>query len=177
MRPVAQAAADDARRARIRVLSAIGAAAADPVRLLAAVQEAADDEDALRRVGEAFSVDEDLSQVLLDLRVGQLSGAFRSRVADELRLLGAEWGAPVEASLTVPGRRHGVLTVEGAEHRLRAGGWPALFDAVHAFLRDEVARPLLRPVVLTGGEAAGGPARWTVWPDGSGRAEDAGHPL
>ena len=158
------------------MLSAIEAAAADPLRLLAAVQEAADDEDALRKVGEAFDLDEALSQVLLDLKVSSLSIGSRSRVTDELRLLRAEWGPPMEATLTVAGRRQAVLTVEGAEHRLGASGRQVRFGEVHAFVHEQVARPRLRPVVLTGGEAAGGPVRWTVRPDGSGTAEEAGDP-
>jgi hypothetical protein len=166
----------DFRRHKIRVLSAVEAAAADPLRLLEAVQAAADDEDALRRVGEAFDLDEELSQVLLDLQVRRLSIDSRSRVADELRLLRAEWGPPVEATLTMTGRRHAVLTVEGAEHRFGASGRQVLFGEVHAFVHEQVARPRLRPVVLTGGEAAGGPVRWTVWPDGSGRDGDVGDP-
>ena len=166
----------DARRHTIRVLSAIEAAAADPLRLIEAVQDAADDEDAVRRVGEAFDLDETLSRVLLDLQVSSLSTGSRRRVADELRLLRAEWAPPIEATLTITGRRHGVLTVDGAQHRFGASGRQVRFDEVHAFVHEQVARPQLRPVVLTGGEAAGGPVRWTVRPDGSGTAEDAGDP-
>ena len=166
----------DARRHKIRVLSAIEAAAAHPLRLLEAVQAAADDVDAVRRVGEAFDLDEELSQVLLDLSFRQLSIGSRSRVGDELLLLHAEWGPPIEATLTITGRRHGVLTVDGAQHGFGASGRQVRFDEVHAFVHEQVARPRLRPVVLTGGEAAGGPVRWTVLPDGSGTAEDAGDP-
>ncbi len=167
---------DDARRHRIRVLSAIEAAAADPLRLLQAMQDAVDDEDAVRRVGDAFTLEEELSRVLLDLQVRQLSVASRSRVADELRLLRAEWGAPIEATLTVTDRRQGVLRIDGAEHRLGASGRRALFDEVQTLLHEQIARPRLRPVVLTRSGAAGGPVRWTVWPDGSGTAQDAGDP-
>lgn len=85
----------DARRHKVRVLSAVQAAAADPLRLLEAVQEAADDEDALRRVGEVFDLDDELSQVLLDLQVRHLSIGSRSRLADELRLLRAEEDLPM----------------------------------------------------------------------------------
>lgn len=166
----------DARRHKIRVLSTIAAAAANPLRLLEAVQGAADDEDAVRRVGEAFDLDEELSQVLLDLSFRQLSIGSRRRTADELRLLRAEWGPPIEATLAVTGRRQGVLAVDGAEHRFRASGRKALMGQVHAFLVEQVARPQLRPVVLTDTAAAGGPVRWTFRPDGSGTAEEAGEP-
>ena len=169
-------AADDGRRAKIRVLSALELAAENPVRLVQAVQDATDDEDAVRRVGEGFGLDEELSRVLLDLEVRNLSTGSRRRVAEELRLLRAEWGPPIEATLAVTGRRQGVLTVDGAEHHFRASGPQALIGQVHAFLVEQVARPQLRPVVLTGGEAAGGPVRWTVRPDGSATAEDVGDP-
>ena len=163
-----------ARRAKLRVLSAIEAASEDPMRLVQAVQDATDDEDAVRRVGAAFGLDDDLSRVLLDLQFGRLSRSSRARVGDELRLLRAEWGPPIEATLTVTGRRRGVVTVDGAEHRFRATGRRELDDQVRAFLRDQIARPLLRPVVLTDGAAADGPVRWTVWPDGSGSADRPG---
>jgi hypothetical protein len=67
-----------------------------------------------------------------------------------------------------------VVTIDGTEHRFRATGRQALDGQVHAFLHEEVARRQLRPVVLTEAAVADGPVRWTVWPDGSGSAEDAG---
>ena len=113
---------DDARRHKIRVLSAIEAAAEDPLRLLQAVQDATDDADAVRRVGQAFDLDDELSRALLDLQFRNLSSDSRARRAEELQLLRAEWGPPMAATLTVTGRRQGVLTVDGAEHRFRASG-------------------------------------------------------
>ncbi|TFV76676.1 hypothetical protein E4P39_07110 [Blastococcus sp. CT_GayMR19] len=89
-------------------------------------------------------------------------------------MLRAEWGPPIEATLTVTGRRQAVVSIDGAEHRFRASGRQALDGQVHAFLHEEVARPQLRPVVLTEAGVTDGPVRWTVWPDGSGSAEDAG---
>lgn len=60
-------------------------AAGDPLRLVRAVQEAEDEEDAVLRVGATFGVDDDL----------------------------AERGPPFEATPTVQGRRQGVVTVDG----------------------------------------------------------------
>jgi hypothetical protein len=167
---------DEARRHKVRVLSAIEATADDPTRLLQAAQGATDDEDAVRRVGEAYGVDAELARVLLDLRFGSLSGSARARRADELRVLRAEWGPPIRATLTLTGRAGGVLAVDGAEHRFRAAGRQALTAEIHAFLCERFARPRLRPVVVTGPGAADGPVHWTVLPDGSGWAGDAGDP-
>ena len=161
---------DDARREKLRVLSAIEAAADDPLRLVRAAQDASDDEDAVRRVGEAFGLDDDLARVLLDLQFGSLSSSSRARRADQLRLLRAEWGPPIEATLIVNGRRQAVVSIDGAEHRFRASGRHALDLRIHAFLHEQVARPRLRPVVLTDLGAVDGRISWTVLPDGSGSA-------
>lgn len=59
----------------MRLLRAIEAAA-DPLRLLEAVQEAVDGEDAVRRIGAASTLDESLARVLLGLPVRQLSVAW-----------------------------------------------------------------------------------------------------
>ncbi len=167
---------DDARLAKLRVLTAVEAASDDPLRLVRAVQEATDDEDAVRRVGEAFGLDDDLARVLLDLQFRSLSSSSRARRADELRLLRAEWGPPIEATLTATGRRQAVVTVDGVEHHFRARGRQALDGQVHAFLHEQISRPRLRPVVLSDTDAADGRVRWTVLPDGSGSAEYAGDP-
>jgi hypothetical protein len=165
---------DDARRAKVRVLSAIEAAAEDPIRLVRAVLDATDDEDAVRRVGAAFGLDDDLARVLLDLQFRGLSRSSRARRVAELGLLRAAWGPPVEATLTVSGRRRGVLSVDGAEHQFMATGRQDLLLQVHAFLHEQIARPRLRPVVLVDADAADGRLFWTVQPDGSGSAEDVG---
>ena len=95
----------------------------------------------------------------------------RARRADELRLLRAEWGPPIEATLTVTRRRQGVVSIDGAEHRFRASGRAGAGSArIHAFVHEQIARPRLRPVVLTDLDAVDGRVSWTVLPDGSGSA-------
>ena len=157
---------DDGRAARLAALSAIGSALEDPIRLLGIVADAYDDEDAVRKVAEAYDVDELPARALLDLQFGRLTRAARGRVTEALRILRAEWGPPVEAQLMLSGRR-AVLSVDGTEHRFTAGGVHGLLDEVAGFLQSEIAVPRLRPVsvVVTGRSA--GPVGMTVRPDGS----------
>jgi hypothetical protein len=158
---------DHHRRSRISALTAIAAALDDPARLVHAVQGAADDEDAVRRISGAFDVDEWQAHALMDLQFGVLTPAHRSRVTAELALLRAAWGAPLEGELELTRRRRALLSVDGTERRFTAGGLPGLLDSVAAFLRSEIAAPRLRPVVLTVTGELAGPVGMTVLPDGS----------
>jgi hypothetical protein len=158
---------DHERRSRVLALTAIAAALDDPARLVQAVQGAADDEGALRRIGAAFDVDERQAQSLMDLQFGRLTLAHRSRVAAELALLRAEWGTPVEGELELTGGRSALLAVDGTERRFTAGDLPGLIDEVAAFLRTEIAVPRLRPVILTVSGGLAGPVGMTVLPDGT----------
>jgi hypothetical protein len=158
---------DSQRRARILALSAVAAALHDPARLVHAVHAAADDADAVRRISAAFGVDERQAQTLMDLQFGVLTPAHRRRVTEELGLLLAPWGTPVEGALELTGRRRALLSVDGTERRFTAGGLPGLLDEVAAFLRTEIAVPRLRPVVLTVTGGATCPVGMTVLPDGS----------
>jgi hypothetical protein len=160
----------------VRLLSAIEVALDDPVRLVHALQGAADDQDAVRQVGAAFDADEQVARALMDLQFGRLTAASRARLADELRILRTDWGAPVDGELTLTGRRSGVLTVDGAARRFTARGLSGLLDGVAAFVRTDIAVPRLRPVAVVVTGAPGGPVGMTVWPDGTASFdyEDAG---
>jgi hypothetical protein len=162
---------DEARRFQLSVLTAIEAALDDPVRLVQAVQDAEDDEDALTRVAESFGVDRLHAQTLLDLKFGGLSRLKRDAIREELRVLRTPWGEPLELDLRYSGRRSAVLVLNGTEHQFRAAGPPSLQMKIHLFLHERVARPQLRPVVLTETGLEDGPRTYTIRPDGSGSAE------
>ncbi|SOD94633.1 hypothetical protein [Blastococcus haudaquaticus] len=157
---------EDRRTERLAVLTAIGAALEDPIRLLQVITGAADDEDAVRRVAAAFAVTEPAARVLMDLQFGRLTRAARDRLTEELRILRADWGPPVEARLVLTGRT-ALLSVDGTERRFTAGGVNALLDEVVGFLRSEIAVSRLRPVAVVVTGRAAGPVGMTVRPDGS----------
>jgi hypothetical protein len=102
--------------------------------------------------------------------------AHRARIAEERRVLLAEWGPPVHALVRFSGRRSAVVSIDGAQHSFRAGGVDAVLQRVGRFLREEVAVPRLRPVVATVTGLAEGPIRITYTPGGSARAEYGDEP-
>ncbi|MDT0274638.1 hypothetical protein [Blastococcus goldschmidtiae] len=148
-------------------LAAIDAALADPVRLVAVLVDAEDDEDAVRRVRDAFDLTDEQAGSVLDLQFRRLHRAGRARVAEELRVRRTEWGPPLPGTLTFSGRRSAVLTVDGQERRFTAGGVESVLSRVSARLLDEVATPGLRPVVVEVSGLPGGPVRFTVTPPGT----------
>jgi hypothetical protein len=147
-------------------LEALEAAGADPVRLVRLVHESETREDALRAVATAFGLTPEQASVVLDRQVGGLVRSNRTELAEELRVLRAPWGEPLELQLRVRGRRNAVLLLDGEEHRFRAGGLNALLDQVTDFLDREVVRPRLRPVLL-GTDLVGGPSVIRIWPSRS----------
>jgi len=155
---------DDGRHERLSILTAIESALADPVGLLGILLDAADDGDAIARLMDAYGVEAVQAQALLDLQVRRVIPAHRARLAEELRVLRAEWGPAIEAQVGFSGRRSAVLTVDGTEHRFRAGGVNGVLEEIGAFLLEEVAVPRLRPVTATIGGLPDGPVRMTCTP-------------
>ena len=169
---------DDGHRAeRLRVLTAIEAALADPLRLMGIVQASADDEDAVRRLAEEFGLDDVQAQAMLDMQVRRVTAAHRALIAEELRVLRAEWGPPVEAQVRFAGRRSAVLSIDGAEHSFRGGGAQGVLDRIREFVLEEIAVPRLRSVVATVTGLPDGPVRITYTPSGDGRYEYPDEPV
>jgi hypothetical protein len=156
------------RAERLSALAAIEAVLADPARLVREVQEAVDDGDAVRRVAEAFGLDPDQAVVALDVQVRSFTPARRAQVAEELRVLRAEWGPPIEGHVHFASRRSAVLTLDGTERRFSAGGTGGVLDLLFTHLLGDVARPALRPVVARVTGLPAGPTRMTVTPGGQG---------
>jgi hypothetical protein len=170
--------ADDGHRGeRFRILSAIESALADPVRLLGILLDSEDDDDAIDRLMDAYGVDAVQAQAMLDLQFRRVIPANRARLADELRVLRAEWGPPVMAHIEFTGRRSAVLSIDGAEHSFRAGGVHGVLDKIRDFALDEVAVPTLRPVVASVAGLPEGPVRMTITPSRDGRYEYPDEPV
>jgi len=159
------------RAERLSALAALEAALADPVSLVHTLQEATDDEDAARRVAEAFGLSPEQAATVLAVQVRSLTPAHRRRVADELTVLRADWGPPLQGGLRFTNRRSAVLELDGVERRFTAGGPGAVLDLVLDHLTEEVAVPMLRPVVAAISGLPGGPVRMTVTPARDGHVE------
>ena len=168
---------DDARRDRLAILTAIEAALADPAHLVGILQESVDDDDAIGRLVDTYGLDAVQAQAVLDLQVRRVIPAHRARVAEELRVLRAEWGPPIEAQVRFTGRRSAVLTVDGTEHRFRAGGVDGVLAEIGAFVLEEIAVPRLRPVTATISGLPDGPIRMTSTPARNGRFEYPNDPI
>jgi hypothetical protein len=155
------------REQRRRVLAALAAVTADPVRLVQVVQDATDDADAARRIAEAFGLEPELADAALDLQVRRLTPSTRARLADELRVLDTPWGRPLDGELQYTTRRRATLTVDGTTHTFRGTSPNDVLQQVMAFLHEHVTVPQMRPVVLEEVGIADA-ARYVVSPDGSG---------
>jgi hypothetical protein len=88
------------RAERLSALAAVEAALADPVRLVELLQEAGDDADVVRRVADAFSLDAQQAESVLAVQLSGLTPGRHARLADELRVLRARWGPPIEGQVT-----------------------------------------------------------------------------
>jgi hypothetical protein len=169
---------DDVHRAeRLRILTAIEAGLADPVRLVGIVQAAADDEDAVRQLAQEYGLDDVQAQAMLDMQVKRVTVAHRALIAEELRVLRAEWGPPVEADVRFNGRRSAVLSIDAAEYSFRAGGAQGVLDRIAEFVLEEIAVPRLRPVVATITGLPDGPIRITYTPSRDGQYEYPDEPV
>ena len=160
-------APEDGARQALPVLTALETALADPARLIALLQDAEDDEAAVRSISAAFGLTPDEASVVLDNQFRLLVRSRRAAVAEELRILRAPWNEPREITLQVTGRRSAVAVVDGVERRFTAGSVRSLLDQVADLLRDEVVVPGLQPVVVSRGLDGRDPVRMRLWPSGT----------
>jgi hypothetical protein len=147
-------------------LAAMEVVGADPERLVRVVRAADTREEAMHAVATEFALTVEQATVVLEQQVGGLVGSSREAITQELRVLRAPWGEPVELQLRASSRRSAVLALDGQEHHFRATGRDALQQQVSQFLLDHLARPRLRPVLVTT-DLVGGPSLMTIWPSGT----------
>lgn len=163
----------DERERRTGILTALAAAAADPVRLVELLTRAEDDDEALALLRESFGLDDAQASAVLDGRFRMLVAVRRARLAQELDVLRAEWGPPLPATLAFTGRRAAVLAVDGTEHRITGGGPQTVLSRATDVLVEEVAVPRRQPVDVAVTGLDRGPVRFTVTP---GRSASFEHP-
>lgn len=144
-------------------LAALETVLTDPVRLVRLLLDADDREDAVRKLGTSFGLPPEHSSIVLDNQFGLLVASRRAALAEELRILRAPWGPPLELTLRAGGGRSAVLGLDGTEHTFRARSRGGLLDAVTRFVQEEVAVPRLRPVLLST-DLPGGPVLARIWP-------------
>lgn len=157
-------------------LAALETVLTDPVRLVRLLQDADDREDAVRMLGTAFGLTPEQSSIVLDNQLALLIGERRAALAEQLRILRAPWGPPLELTLRARSGHSAVLELDGTEHAFRARSRSDLLDRVTRFLTEEVAVPRLRPVLLST-DLPGGPVLARIWPSRMAEfehADDAG---
>jgi hypothetical protein len=143
-------------------LAALETVLTDPVRLVQVLGQAEDHAAGVQALGTAFGLTPEQASIVLDNHFGLLLRSRRAALAEELRVLRAPWGPPLELALVRSGAG-AVVVVDGTEHAFDAGHREALLDEVTRFLLEEVAVPRLRPVLLTT-DLPGGPSLVRIWP-------------
>jgi hypothetical protein len=164
----------DPRADRLAFLAAYEAALTDPVRLVTLLTDAEDDDDAVRRVQEAFDLPALPARAVLDMQFGRLSRASRARISDELRILRQEWGADLPVTVAFTSRRRAVVTVDDDARTVTGTGAQAVLDRVTEHLVAALAVPQLRPVVAEVTGHAGALVRIRALPSWSASYEYAG---
>jgi hypothetical protein len=155
-------------------LTAIDTVLADPARLVALLQDAEDDDAAVRSVSAAFGLSAEQATAIMDNPFRLMVRSRRAALAEELRILRAPWQEPLAVDLSVPAPGSAVLILDGTEHRFAARRVPDLLERVADFLRARVVVPQLRPVVLSTGLDGRDPVRVRIWPSGTTEFEYAG---
>jgi hypothetical protein len=143
-------------------LAALETVLTDPVRLVQVLAQAEDREAGVQALGTAFGLTPEQASGVLDNQFGLLLRSRRAAVAEEIRVLRAPWGPPMELALVRTGAGAAVV-VDGVEHAFAVGAREQLLDEVTRFLLTEVAVPRLRPVLLTT-DLPGGPSLVRIWP-------------
>jgi hypothetical protein len=148
-------------------LEALETVLADPFRLVGLLQDAEDDDAAIRSIVAAYGIAPEQAETVLHNQFRLLVRSRRDAIADELRTLRAPWQEPLDVELAVTGTGRAELSLDGDVHRFTARGTRNLLHAVVDFLREQVVLPQLRPVVLTTGLAGRDPVRVRIWPSRS----------
>ena len=157
-------------------LAALEVVLADPVRLVELLQDAEDDDAAVRALSEAFGITPEQAATVLDNQFRLPVRSRRDAVAEELRVLRSTWQEPLDLTLSVTLPGSGVLVLDGAEHAFTGRRLPALLDQVTEFLRERVVDPGLQPVVVSTGLDGRHPVRLSLWPGGTSSLDYADQP-
>lgn len=163
----------DARLEALEALGALSRALADPAAFLALVTDSDDEDDARRRLREAFGFDAVQARAVLDLQVGRLTRARRAAVEAEFRTLqdavSVPWHPPLDLAATVrsPGRIE--VEIDGVGHRVDGEDADDALTGLASLVRAHLAAPRRRTVVVTISGAGAGPTQAVVDPVGGTR--------
>jgi hypothetical protein len=152
---------------RLTVLAAFSRALADVPALLALLTEADDESDAVRRLQETYGFTPLQAEVVLDLQFRRVVRANRAALDDELGDVtdagAVPWDPPLEVPATVHSPRLVELTIGGTTHRIEGADLDDVLDQLVSLVRERLARPERRNVVVTT-DLADGPMRILIDP-------------
>jgi hypothetical protein len=159
--------ADRAHRMRLAVLSALSEVSADLPRLVAVLADAEDDADALRRLLAAYDLTPVQAQAVLDAQLRLLTRGRRASLTHDLEVLreapAAPWDPPLDVRVSGDSPRTVLVALEDGEHLIRSTGRRDCLDRIVRLVREQVALPPLRRVMVTT-SLAGGPSRILIDP-------------
>ena len=162
--------ADRAHQTRLAVLSALADVSADLPRLVTVLADAEDDADALRRLQAAYDLAPVQAQAVLDAQLRLLTRGRRASLAHDLQVLRealtAPWDPPLDVHVSGDSPRTVTVALEDGEHRIRSMGRRDCLDRIVRLVREQVALPRLRRVMVTT-SLRGGPARILIDPVGT----------
>ncbi|RBY90157.1 hypothetical protein DQ244_11845 [Blastococcus sp. TBT05-19] len=161
---------------RLAVLTAVDTALADLPRLIAVLSDAEDDADALRRLGHAYDLTEVQAQAVLDGQFLLLSRRHRARRAAEIQALteglAGVWDPPLHVQAVVHSPTDVRVVLADEEHRVRGTDLEDSLDRLVQLVRERLAGPRRRRVVITTG-LVDGPVRIELDPTGNVRFRHA----
>jgi hypothetical protein len=158
----------DPRRA---VLEALARALSDPAAFLALLTDSEDEDEARRRLQEVHGFDAVQAQAVLDLQFRHATRSRRAAVAAEFRTVqdavSVPWDPPLQVQATVRSPRRIEVDVGGVQHRVDGADLEDSLDGLIALVRQHLARPERRNVLVTITGSASGPTGVLVDPVGS----------
>jgi hypothetical protein len=156
---------------RLAVLEALSRVLSDPAGCLALVADADDEDDAARRLRNAYGFDAVQAQAVLDLQFRSATRSRRAAMEAELRTVqdavSAPWDPPLQLPATVRYPRLIEVDIDGVLHRFDGADLADCLHGLIALVRQHLARPARRNVVVTITGSAAGPTGVLVDPVGS----------
>jgi hypothetical protein len=150
------------------VLEALSRVLSDPAAFVALVADAADEDDARRRLQEAYGFDSVQAQAVLDLQFRHATRARRAALEAELRAMreavAVPWDPPLPLQATVRSPRLIEVDIDGVLHRVDGADLEDSLDGLIALVRQHLAGPARRNVVVTITGSAAGPTGVLVDP-------------